>query len=71
VYSDLSHFVFNNVYNVIQFQKHIYLNDTVAESFQFLQFMIDVINQFVVRIEMNSLNVYGHNRRIFKLWKNK
>lgn len=57
----LGYFVFDIVHYIIQLKKYIYTNDAVAEHRQLLNFLINEINQFSVRIKMNSLNVYVHS----------
>jgi hypothetical protein len=61
MYPDLGDLVFNGMYHVIEFQEHIYTDDAVSKVVEFLQLLVDIIDQPAVRIKMNCLNVYVHS----------
>lgn len=66
MHPDFGNFVFDGVYDIVQFKKHIYLDDAVVKLAQLFEFFVDVIYQLAVCIKMKRLNVYVHSLTCFE-----
>lgn len=61
MHPNLSHFILDVMNDVVQFQKHGHLNDSVVLLAQLFQFSVDVLNEFFVSLKMYGLDGSIHD----------